>query len=223
MLSQKGWQEGEGLGAWRMRNSTTAVSEPMASEETEVVELGPETLGAGPSTESMPSLSRGVEVIDLTNDDDSDSDDENEVDFLSLQPKLEISEEAHSHPLIPNPSYGSSGTVLLQPIATYLKPDKLGIGASFRPSTFRTQSKNPTSSRSQSQTKPQPPAPKKQPFTDTAQAMYDRRDRIRRAREAEHRASMSRLKGGKKGSKGFALVKKEEERRRQDLLAYMHS
>ncbi|KAF8307463.1 hypothetical protein DL93DRAFT_130223 [Clavulina sp. PMI_390] len=230
MLAGKGWKEGEGLGAWRIQRDVhtgTTDGEP---------EGGPSRSATGPITERTqgngaptPESGDDPNVIDLTLDDsDEGYSDEDDAFVGTADNEPSSSQAASLNPpsLVQNdplPPHDPSRTVLLQPIKTYLKPDKLGIGASIPTSKPSGTGGSATTRQGHSSVQASSSKTKRQPFTDTAQAMFDHREMQRRKRAAEHKALMMRLKGGRKGSKGFAAVKKEEDRRRADLLAYMNS
>lgn len=236
LLAQKGWREGEGLGSWR----TVATSEESISE------AGPSRLRASNSVPSVkvedarvreiPQNKERREVIDLTvseiidltvSDDGSDSAWESDEDSIMPSSSHLPHQSSIPSPIPPQPQQQPDDhgrTVLIAPLNTYLKADRLGIGATrgnnSKPSSNIDTRKDRGTRNSAASP---PPRPKPKPFTDTSQAMYTVRDRHRIKREQEHRSQMLRQKGGKRGTKGFASVKKEEERRRKDLLAYMNS
>ena len=235
LLAQQGWKEGEGLGSWRTRPITQslAAAEDEAQGSDAAVEGGELGLvDAAESTSPMGEDSRETDVpdasvktpqiIDLTVSDD-DSAYESSEDIIPSS--LPLPEPSATEIDDVREDLDPSRTVLLAPLKTYLKSDRLGIGARPKPSSSfaslhhsRTQKHTSSTTSNTSST-----SVKRKPLTDTAQAMYDARDKERRKREEEHRALMLRLKGGKRGSKGFAAVKREDERRRKDLLAYMNS
>ncbi|KAI8986229.1 hypothetical protein BD414DRAFT_488040 [Trametes punicea] len=120
MLQQRGWSEGEALGAGAARRTLaqkakerrparTILDDPQLSVKTEEREVDLD--GAGDVREV-----RKVEVVDLTL---SDSDED--LEETPAEPSAEASESSSTGALH-NP------TALLTPIATVLKSDRLGIG-----------------------------------------------------------------------------------------------
>ena len=235
LLEKRGWKEGEGLGAWRRPQSDSGITPPTDPVKSEVEDA--DALEKLPTSKSLPhsyhspeyanpndTSGPSREIIDLTLSDDdevievSDDDDENEDDLVS---SLDAVPPPVPAPL-DNSQIDPSRTVLLTPIPTFLKPDRLGIGASYQSKSSTSQSR-PSSSSSNPQ--PPRPKPKPKPFTDTSQAMHipSVRDVRLTQQLAAHRKKGAELRGGRRGSKGFASVKKEEDRRRRDLLAYMNS
>ena len=103
-----------------------------------------------------------------------------------------------------------TGTVLLQPIPTYLRPNRLGIGASLKGSRLA---------------KGDGPAQKTK-LVDSSQVMRASRNwkELHREKQSRRSALISRrIKGGKKGARAFKTMRNIEEGSRRDLLAYMNS
>jgi len=229
LLAQQGWKEGEGLGSWRTRPIAQSFTKSMiegsgiAEGSEDAVKYAPavgeESGGAAASGASMKT----PQIVDLTASDDDPTSDSVE-DFLSSLPPSET-QAADIDDV--QKGLDPSRTVLLAPLKTYLKSDRLGIGAHrgrlLSSSTSSLRHSQPQEQISSTTPHGSSTLAKRKPLTDTAQAMYDARDRERRRREEEHRALMLRLKGGKRGSKGFAAVEQEEKMRRRDFLAYMNS
>lgn len=230
LLSQQGWKEGEGLGSWR----TWTEGRPYQAERSgAIMESDSVQKVSGSTNAAVDEEPIGVvldtsvkipQIVDLTLSDDDDFIDKSSEDFPS--PSLLPKPLAAS---IEDALKGSdpSRSILLAPLKTYLKSDRLGIGAHRRILSSSTSS-SPRHGESRRHAQPTTlrgsfSHAKQKPLTDTAQAMHDIRDREQRRREEKHRALMIRLKGGRRGSKGFAAVKREEERRRRDFLAYMKS
>jgi hypothetical protein len=239
LLAQQGWKEGEGLGSWRTRPIAQSFADSRAEGSGATVGLDSVETNDPRSANSVahaPAVDEEIReavvpnvtvnarnIVDLTVTDDDDSIDESSEDILLSFPPPEPSAadlEDAQRGLDPR------RTVLLAPLKTYLKSDRLGIGAHRRapPSSSSSSPRHSQTQRHAQSAAPRGSLPslKRKPLTDTAQAMYDTRGKERRKREEEHRALMIRLKGGKRGSKGFSAVKREEERRRRDLLAYMN-
>ncbi|KAF8343881.1 uncharacterized protein EI90DRAFT_13883 [Cantharellus anzutake] len=103
-------------------------------------------------------------------------------------------------------------TVLLQPVPAYLRPDRLGLGASLgRGLKSRTGERR---------------LPQRIKLVDSSQAIQFSRSRRELNREKQSRNSAfisEQIKGGKRGANAFTVIRNNEERRRRDLLAYMKS
>ncbi len=144
-----------------------------------------------PERDSTPRPGEAAsDVIDLTLSSGSDDEAEgrDRPTGLELLPPVEM-----------------TGMVLLQPIPTYLRPDRLGIGASLKKGDSLAQ---------------------KTKLVDTSQAMHVSRNRkeLNRAKQSRQSALISKqIKGGKKGARAFKTMRNDEEWGRRDLLAYMNS
>lgn len=141
------------------------------------------------------------EVIDLTLDSDDDDDDDIIETYPSTHP-------AHSGTKVTH----NGGTVLITPLHTYLKVDRLGIGASLLRST-------PTSTPNTEDARP-----RRVPLTHTSQAMQaplskQARNQQRQRMENKIRQAMQ----GGKGARAMSKTRKEEERKRVELIAYLKS
>lgn len=227
MLASQGWKEGEGLGSWRKDNQRTTET------ETDLVNNGAGDFNVDEEQKNVEVIevdSDGREIVDLTLlDSDSESDgglpQANEDDIPLGNPLPPVSPALDSPLSIPTEG---DRTVLLAPLKTYLKSDRLGIGAAYdRPSSSSRSSSNSHSTRlhpSSSSSQQLKPKPKPKPFTDTSQAMYSSKElrearRIKRLEELRNAGKSQR----KRGSSGFANVTKEENQRRKDTLIYMNS
>jgi hypothetical protein len=195
MLANKGWREGEGLGA--------RVGLGMTRELLRIRESGASRSAPSLTTERDTRASRGEEVIDLTLsedeeitiEDDSASGDEEDFDsFLPSRsaspPPNETSDQPHALP--------SGGTSLLTPLPTILKSDRRGIGISTTYTTLPSGIHVPS-----------------RRVTHGEKA-------LRRHVVDMERSRRERLKWGG-GARGYKRKAKAESQIRQNLLAYMNT
>lgn len=215
------------MGSWRRGDGNTIQS------EVDALEASVEDIGTKPKQKKAEVVevdSDGRELIDLTL---SDSEPDSDRGF-SEPDEDDIPIEGETPPASPVPDLRlvapaeTDRTILLAPLKTYLKSDRLGIGATRHPSSSSSKPSTSSDSVSASQITPsnslQGPRLKRKPFTDTSQAMYTYKElreakRHRRFEELRNKGKSQR----KRGSRGFANTTKEENQRRKDMLAYMNS
>ena len=204
MLQRKGWQEGEGLGSGRVeRKSKNTLDYPRKLEVAfQERNIKPQKLVSRLfDADLMPVLNDVKhEVVDLTLPDlvVEQNSSQNIIDLTLSDPDsgeddavnedtVDQHEDASCQPT-------SHGTMLITPIATTLKADRLGIGLKAARHSRNVKAKAVT-------------------HTSAALAAHIR---------SGHQARIDRGRHGR-GSRGFARARRKEERERVDLLAYMKS
>jgi len=204
MLQRQGWREGEGLGSARVERKPgeglgVKKSVGSALPRERIRELHKPVLGGQPECPTMTRMDDMVpEVIDLTSD--SEHVVQREVVDLTLsdsesQSDVELVElDLWRSPEIPPASPPKPhGVTLLTPITTTLKADRLGIGLK-------------AARRSSAKAKA---------ITHTSAALAAHIRTGNQARQDKSRHG--------RGSRGFARRKRQEERDRMGMLAYMNS
>ncbi|KAF7977711.1 hypothetical protein HWV62_2982 [Athelia sp. TMB] len=204
MLQKSGWSEGEGLGKHAPRRRVTR--KPVQSQRSSQVKREEQEVQWAEGVHEI----RQVEVIDLTL---SDSEDQHEVsdieadEEISSGEDMQSREDNNSDPMTDLPAQGQSiriassqsksadsQKILLTPIATTLKSDRLGIG--LKAKTFG----------------PHKASVKRVTHSAAAVAAYIRDAEALRKKKAE----MGR------GHRGFARAAKQEAERRKRMLAYLN-
>ena len=200
MLQRKGWREGEGLGSARVeqrpregRGVKRCVGGALQQEH------GTEAHKSALRPPVHPAITRmdnmNPEVIDLTSDSEHDAKREL-VDLTLSDSELESDVEPD---LLRSPEISSAsspnvhGMTLLTPLTTTLKADRLGIGL---------KAARPSSAKAKAVT-----------HTSAALAAHIRAGNQARKEKA----------GYGRRSRGFARRKRQEERERVGMLAYMNS
>ena len=196
MLERKGWQEGEGLGSARVERKhkgglgfLKGVNERNTEQRKPVSNL---------SDADIKPLLNNVkhEVIDLTLSDSEFEENTTQevVDFTLSDPDLDDSDLDDLDSVRLPDDTSSHRTMLLTPIATTLKADRLGIGLKSARHSRSVKAKAVTHS-------------------SAALAAHIRHGNQARVDRARHG----------RGSRGFARARRKEERERVNLLAYMNS
>ncbi|KAH6908013.1 hypothetical protein BKA70DRAFT_1280459 [Coprinopsis sp. MPI-PUGE-AT-0042] len=197
MLQRSGWNEGETLGPYALRQRP---SEPTL----------PEALRLQPRPHSQPSFGKGkveikmeeygddisevkhVEIVDLTLTSDSEGEEEKDTEKRIEEPV----QEAHT---MDEDISGHGGRALLAPIATILKADRMGIG--LKPKTI--------AGPSGAYRIPQ----KRVTHNAAAMAAHIRAGEELRRQKRDHG----------RGHRAFARKKRKEATERKEMLAYLNS